>query len=281
MGPSVVLRAPAKLNLTLEVLNRREDGYHNLRSVMVPVSLFDEIEIGAPGAPLLDPQNLVAKALRALHIPPERQPVSLRKVIPSGAGMGGGSSDAAAILLAAMDGAFGDLGDPDYLSLARSLGSDVPFFLAQTAALVEGTGERVTAIGSVPNWYATICKPPVAISTAVAYASLDSGRLQSRPRNSSPSLKMSEALQRADFAEVNDLLENDFQKPAAAQHVEIGIALKALEEWSKRRAMLAGSGSCVFTLWPEAPPKDGLELRPGFERFDVCFVSSSHWRSER
>jgi 4-diphosphocytidyl-2-C-methyl-D-erythritol kinase len=281
MGPSVVLRAPAKLNLTLEVLNRREDGYHNLRSVMVPVSLFDEIELGTAEAAELDPQNLVAKALQIVGVPAARARVHLRKRIPAGAGMGGGSSDAAAILLAAMDGAFGNLGDLDYVALARSLGSDVPFFLSQTAALVEATGERVTALGSVPAWHATICKPPVAVSTALAYASLDVRRAKSRPRNASVSLQMGEALQRADFQKVGDLLENDFQKPVAARHPEIGVAIKALRKWSGHPVILTGSGSCVFTLWADKPPSGGLQLPAGFERFDVCFVSSPRWRTER
>ncbi|MBC5815996.1 MAG: 4-(cytidine 5'-diphospho)-2-C-methyl-D-erythritol kinase [Candidatus Eremiobacteraeota bacterium] len=280
MGPSVILRAPAKLNLTLEILNRRDDGYHNLRSVMVPVSLFDEIELGGTDSAELDAENLVSKALRALGVPAGQQRAALRKAIPVGAGLGGGSSDAAAILLAAMDGAFGSLGDRDFLALARGLGSDVPFFLTGTAALVEGTGERVTALGSVPPWQATIVKPPLHISTALAYAALDARTLESRPRNTSPTLQMGEALQRGDFEAVGTLLGNDFQAPVAAQHREIGVALDALRKWSSAPAILTGSGSCVFTLWKEKPPKAELELPAGFERFDVSFISSPRWRSE-
>jgi len=280
MGPSVILRAPAKLNLTLEVLNRRDDGCHNLRSVIVPVSLFDEIELGGPDPAELDAEDLVSRALRALGIAAAQQHVSLRKRIPVGAGLGGGSSDAAAILLAAMGGTFGSLGDRDYLALARGLGSDVPFFLAGTAALVEGTGERVTALGSVPPWQATIIKPPVHVSTAHAYASLDTHTLSSRPRNTSPTLQMGAALQRGDFETVVSLLGNDFQAPVAAQHAEIGVAVDALRKWSGAPAILTGSGSCVFTLWKEKPSATSLELPAGFERFDVSFIASPHWRGE-
>ncbi|MFN2528854.1 MAG: 4-(cytidine 5'-diphospho)-2-C-methyl-D-erythritol kinase [Candidatus Baltobacteraceae bacterium] len=278
MGPSVILRAPAKLNLTLEVLNRRDDGYHNLRSIMVPVTLFDEIELGGPDPVELDAENLVNKALRALGITVAQQRATLRKMIPIGAGLGGGSSDAAAILFAAMGGAFGCPGNRDYLALARELGSDVPFFLTGTAALVEGSGERVTALGSVPPWQATILKPPVHVSTALAYASLDAHTLGSRPRNTSPTLQMGEALQRGDFETVVSLLGNDFQAPVAAQHAEIGVAIHALHKWSGAPAILTGSGSCVFTLWKEKPPASGLELPAGFERFDVSFISSPQWR---
>ncbi|MDQ6929575.1 MAG: 4-(cytidine 5'-diphospho)-2-C-methyl-D-erythritol kinase [Candidatus Eremiobacteraeota bacterium] len=278
MGPSVVLRAPAKLNLTLEVLGQRDDGYHNLRSVMVPVSLYDEITIGGEGEPGIDPQNLVHKSLRALQLPGSMPAVALHKNIPMGAGLGGGSSDAATILLAAMDGAFGPLESKDYVQIARSLGSDVPFFLTGTACIVEGTGERVTALGGVPPWHATIVRPPVHVSTASAYAALDLRPGPARPRNTSVTLALGEALQRAEFSHVVDLLQNDFQDRIAAQYPQVATAAAALKAWSGSRPLLTGSGSCVFTLWSDGPPAAGLELPAGYERYDVTFVNSSHWR---
>ena len=127
MKASKTLRAPAKLNLTLEVLQRREDGLHALRSVMVPVTLSDEIVVSpsdAPefscDAPELMQDNLVERAMRVAGV--RGYHVELHKRIPTGAGMGGGSSDAAAILLAAQRGIFGEPPDLDYVAAARSLG---------------------------------------------------------------------------------------------------------------------------------------------------------------
>ncbi|MDP9017089.1 MAG: hypothetical protein M3N19_02055 [Candidatus Eremiobacteraeota bacterium] len=268
-------------------MNRRADGLHNLRSVMVPIALYDEIEIrDGDGAyhfecslPELQSGNLVSKALRALGLLKPNLHVALRKQIPVGAGMGGGSSDAAAILLAAMNGELGSHEQTSYLHLARSLGSDVPFFLTQTAAIVEGTGERVTALGSIPPWHATIVRPPVTMATEQAYALLDVRSTESRARNSSVSLQLGEALQRAAFDEVTSLLSNDFQAVMVRKHPEIELARTLLQAWSGSPAILTGSGSCVFTLWNGLPPQNPLQLPPGFERFDAAFVQSAPWRS--
>src|SRR5580704_17703086 len=134
----LTLRAPAKLNLTLEVLARRSDGFHGVRSVMVPLELSDELTIEPSGhfefvcdrSELADDRNLAVAALRALgELPAIR--VELRKRIPVQAGLGGGSSDAAAVLFAAMSGALGPQPERDWLRVARTLGSDVPFFLVR------------------------------------------------------------------------------------------------------------------------------------------------------
>lgn len=281
----MILRAPAKLNLTLEVLSKRDDGYHSLRSVMVPVALYDELEVTLDSPrwhfessdPQLSQDNLVERAVHAGGVPAEGLHVSLRKRIPVGAGLGGGSSDAAAILAAAGDGRLGPVPHKDYLSVARSLGSDVPFFLCGTAAIVEGTGERITALGSIPAWGATIVKPPISVSTGAAYALLDRAPRASRPRNTSVTLRCAEALQRADFDGVTALLQNDFESVIACAHPEVAHALELLRNWSHGPAILTGSGSCVFTLWDERPDKP-LALPAGFERYDAPFCTAEGWR---
>ncbi|MHB8146780.1 MAG: 4-(cytidine 5'-diphospho)-2-C-methyl-D-erythritol kinase, partial [Vulcanimicrobiaceae bacterium] len=196
-----VVNAPAKINLTLEVLSRRADGYHALRSLMVPLAFGDRLQIEPSersafscSDPALGGQdNLAARAMRALA-PAQPQALHLTKHIPTEAGLGGGSSDAAAVLLAAMDGALGTIAPLDYLAVARSLGSDVPFFLARTGALVEGTGERVTAVGTLPNWHVLVVKPPVTVSTADAYARLDRYPRPARARAGSVTLRALAAL---------------------------------------------------------------------------------------
>lgn len=281
--------APAKINLTLEVLARRDDGYHGIRSVMVPLALSDELAVEPATAfsfacdrgDLSDDRNLAVRALRALEIEP-RAALLLRKRIPSQAGLGGGSSDAAAVLRAAMDGAFGPAPPRDWIALARSLGSDVPFFLTGTGALVEGTGERVTAIGALPAWHALVIKPPTGMSTATAYAELDKRERSIRRRSESVSLRTVEALQRCDFTLVEALMQNDFQDVIARLVPEVRAALDALRAAGAGNALLAGSGSCVFTIAPDAESIAAVDRALGldatYRRFVTAFAATRAWR---
>lgn len=262
---------------------------------MVPLELADEIEIKAgerlafecDDGELGAETNLTLRALRAIEAAaatPLRLRVILRKRIPVQAGLGGGSSDAAAILLAAANGTFGKFPALDWLAIARSLGSDVPFFLAGTAALVEGTGERVTALGATPPWHVVIVKPSSTVSTSVAYAALDRRERTIRPRGESLSLKCAEALQRADFSAVMDLLHNDFEDVATSE-APIALAAAALGAAGASRPLLAGSGSCVFALAQDAAGAEAivsrLSLPPDFVVYSSAFAQSSAWRKER
>lgn len=285
------MQAPAKINLTLEVLARRDDGYHGIRSVMVPLVLSDELTAQAADAfafecdrhDLAGDANLAVAAMRAIfpQLPPVR--LRLRKHIPTQAGLGGGSSDAAAVLRMAMDGAFGTTPQSDWLRVARALGSDVPFFLAGTAALVEGTGERVTPAGALPPWHVLVVKPPIAISTADAYRAIDQRPRPQRPRDDSVSIAMIEALQRADIRSVESLMQNDFESVIAESAPEVGSTLAALRHAGASNALLAGSGSCVFTLSPDAGTvatiARSLELGDDYETFVTRFASAEQWRA--
>ncbi|HEY2474025.1 MAG TPA: 4-(cytidine 5'-diphospho)-2-C-methyl-D-erythritol kinase [Candidatus Cybelea sp.] len=284
------MKAPAKINLTLEVLGRRADGYHGLRSVMVPLDLADKLAFEPAAAfsfecdrtELADERNLALMAVRAAYdaLPPIR--LHLSKRIPLQAGLGGGSSDAAAVLRAAMAGALGAPPRRNWLAVARSLGSDVPFFLAGTAALVEGTGERVTPAGAIPAWHVLIVKPPVAVSTADAYRALDARERAQRPRSTSVSIAMLEALQRAEFSAVEALLQNDFHDPTVTRTPAIAAAIDALRAAGASNALLAGSGSCVFTLAQKSDTIERtaqrLELPQTFERFVTRFAATPEWR---
>ena len=287
MKAGVTLQAPAKLNLSLEVLGRVAGGLHGIRSVMVPVDLCDELEISMGGEglqflcddPALQNENLVERAYRILDVQAGAK-IELRKNIPVQAGLGGGSSDAAAILLAAQRGAFGSVPQIDYVQAAMELGSDVPFFLVETAALVESTGERVTALGKAPDWHAVIVKPPVSVSTRDAYARLDESERGSRPRNASVSLRLGEALQRGDFDRVIELQQNDFLD-AVSSTAEIAQALDMLREAGARKPMLSGSGSAVYSLARTTAERDKLAERiaavPEFEIFACAFRSGAAW----
>ncbi|HXP93451.1 MAG TPA: 4-(cytidine 5'-diphospho)-2-C-methyl-D-erythritol kinase [Candidatus Binatia bacterium] len=285
--------APGKINLTLEILERANDGFHRLRSVMAPIGVWDRITwtpskrfAFRSGDPALGSDNLVERALRAIGLGDAPLEVVLHKEIPVGGGLGGGSSDAAAILRAAMRGAFGEISRSDWIAVARALGSDVPFFLIDGPALVEGSGERLTALGAPPPWWVCLAVPAIAVDTGDAYKRLDAsrGRASERAaRAESSSVRLGEALQRHDFDATQALLCNDFEPVIAAAYPPVARALDALRAAGAPRPMLSGSGACVFALCETEPDARGLIGRlQGTERaLAVPFASSTAWIAAR
>jgi 4-diphosphocytidyl-2-C-methyl-D-erythritol kinase len=287
------LLAPAKINLTLEILSRRDDGYHTLRSVMLPLALYDRIELRAAeltaftsSDPELADGNLVSRALEIAGIATPYA-AKLEKVIPVGGGLGGGSSDAAAVLRAAMSGMLGRTAQTDWLAAARALGSDVPFFLCGTGALVEGTGERVTPIGALPPWWVIVARPLASVATAEAYRALDACRASdggwpSRPRSTSASLQAVDALQRGDFAALSAVLVNDFHDVVLSAYPEVARADAALRSAGAESVLLSGSGSCLFALFEGEDAAKACSARltaSAFERtFTVPFHHDVAWR---
>jgi 4-diphosphocytidyl-2-C-methyl-D-erythritol kinase len=289
----VIAIAPAKINLTLEILARRDDGYHALRSVMVPIGLGDELE-WAPSARFsfacepatLAQDNLVSRAFERVGLAHAPLAVTLRKRVPVGAGLGGGSSDAAAVLLQAMAGSFGVTGARDWVADARALGSDVPFFLAGAPALVEATGERVTALGAAPPWWAVLVVPPVHVDTGDAYARLAAQRVAapapSRPRSDSATIRCGEALQRRDFDAVVATMTNDFETLVAAAYPPVRATLDALRDAGAARPMLSGSGGACFALARDEDAArtlaSALRAPDGAAVHVVPFAETSAWR---
>jgi 4-diphosphocytidyl-2-C-methyl-D-erythritol kinase len=255
----VRLLAPAKLNLALHVGPRRSDGYHELDTLFQAIDLADELEVRAAGTgieltvegedagPAAD--NLVVRAARAFFAVADMDRATgvrarLVKRIPVGAGLGGGSSDAAA-MLRALDRIFPDRLDPLGLAeLAAAIGSDVPFFLGDsTLARGLGRGERLELITPLPRAPGLVVMPDAHILTADAYAALDRSRegdgAMSRPRWKVPKR----------WEDVAAAAANDFQEVIAAQVPEVARALAALVESAPRFALLSGSGAAVFALY--------------------------------
>jgi len=175
--------APAKVNLTLKVLGKREDGFHALESLMVPLDLADtstferaddyNLLCDTPGVPL-DESNLVTKAVRIFQQrtgKPCGWKVTLEKKVPHGAGLGGGSSDAATALLALNELEDAGLGNDALAEMSATIGSDIPFFIYQQACLIEGRGERVTPV-DIPELKGVkilLLKPRFGVDTPEAY----------------------------------------------------------------------------------------------------------------
>ncbi|MBF0191120.1 MAG: 4-(cytidine 5'-diphospho)-2-C-methyl-D-erythritol kinase [Magnetococcales bacterium] len=252
--------APAKVNLALRVVGRREDGYHRLESLMVFFPLYDQLEITpvAGGALELDCQpavtgspeeNLVLRAARLLARATgvgHGARIKLLKRIPDGAGLGGGSSDAALTLLA-LNRLWGlNLGLETLIELGVSLGADIPFFLGGRSALVEGVGERLTPCPHPLSGAMVLLFPGQGVATRQVFQAL-SGRHPHRERP----LGMPGA-----DANLADWLENDLEIPAMELLPQIAQARAALLEAGAGAALMTGSGSTVFGLFPDAKGAD-------------------------
>ena len=254
MASAVSFLAPAKLNLSLQVFGKRPDGYHNIRSVMVPVSLYDEVtveeasagisvECDAPGVPT-DAANSCHKAA-ALFLAwagtPAGVRIRIRKAIPPESGLGGGSSDAAAALkgLIALTGKHPP---PEaLLAMAVRVGADVPFFLPGGAALVEGIGERLTPLPWNVPFHAVIVRPAFGLSTREGYARLGREPGDLPPRGNVPSFQT--------FRDVAAVVRNDFEEAWGPSHPEIAAIRRELVSAGAAAAGLSGSGSAVFGLF--------------------------------
>lgn len=261
-GETIRLLAPAKVNLRLKILAREETGYHQLETLFCALTLADRlelsrggtgIELAVAGAELGPPEgNLVYRAATAFFAAARIAPavrIRLEKVIPAGAGLGGGSSDAAAALRA-LNELFGDpLELSELLRIGARLGSDVPFFLCGSPlALAWGRGERLLPLPALPSLPALIVAPPFAISTAEAYGELARARAACPPELDAGALEL-RAL--SSWQGVIPLAENDFEPPTYARYPELERLKGVLQGGEATLALLSGSGSALFALFPD------------------------------
>lgn len=268
------LPAVAKVNLSLRVLGRRSDGFHEIRTVFQAVDFADEVRVERVGEGVsltlegadLGPEheNLAYRAAAGfLEASGEREGVhiTLVKHIPAGAGLGGGSSDAAAVLrcLAASSPTL----PPERVAqLGAALGSDVPFFLGSSPlARAEGRGEMLTALPALPAAHVVLALPPVHVSTAAAYQALGRGPLvPSAPRGGS-AVGAGDDEPPGSWEQVAETLHNDFEAEIAARHVPIARALGALRAAGARGALLSGSGAASFGLFVTAEEAARVAMR--------------------
>ena len=252
--------AYAKVNLVLNITGKRPDGYHNLDSVFQRISLHDRLTLektdggsfellcSLPGLPMED--NIVTKAYRLLR---ERFPemgglrVTLEKNIPSQAGMGGGSADCAAFLLACRALYDLPLSDGELVRLGAGLGADVPACLYAGATLAHGIGDEITPISSRLPLHLVVIKPPLAFSTPAMYRRLDQTvDFSCQPMNSP---EMVQAMENGDFPAAAQKLYNVFE--LAAEGEEIAAVRQELVQAGASAALMSGSGSAVFGLFPD------------------------------
>ncbi len=246
-------RAPAKLNLGLEILRRREDGYHEIETVFLPLRLADRLELrraragsgirlAITGAELpADRANLVWRAAElacaGLDAPADLE-ISLEKRVPISAGLGGGSSDAAATLLALETLLDRSLGDEARRRMALELGADVPFILDPKPALGRGVGERLETLLDVPEMHWLLVAFPFPISTAQAYADAACELTLPRDPTSIGALLGASGLLASP--------RNDLEASAVRRHPEIRAARRALESVGALATGMTGSGPTVY-----------------------------------
>ncbi len=260
----MILRANCKINLGLDILRRRADGYHDLETVMFPVrGLFDEVEVvrtGTTGAEFLTEglavdcpaeENICLKAFRLMHDRYGVDGVRIRLVkrVPFGAGLGGGSSDATAVVVA-LDRLFElGLSEEELIARAAELGSDTAFFVRNTPQLCTGRGEVMTPFAlDLKGMTLVVVKPDEGVSTREAYAGV-------RPRV--PAVPLAERLRRP-VAEWQGTVTNDFEESVFPAHPAIRAVKKQLLDAGALYASMSGSGSAVFGLF--AGHEKGEEL---------------------
>jgi 4-diphosphocytidyl-2-C-methyl-D-erythritol kinase len=271
---AVLLPAHAKLNLFLRVLAREADGYHGLETVFCLVDLADElraerregrgvtIEVqGADVGPSAD--NLAVRGAAAvLAATGDRLAVhlTLTKRIPVRAGLGGGSSDAAAALLAVNRLAGDAIPRHELLQFAAKLGSDVPFFVAGAPlALAWGHGDRLIRLPALPSAPALLLTPPVSISTAEAYAWVDEAR-QTAGRRGAVALDLA-AL--STWGDIGRMAGNDFESAVFGRHPPIRAAFEALAGTRPLVCRMTGSGSALFAVYRSARDREDARMMLG------------------
>lgn len=256
----IIVECRAKINLTLDILDRRPDGFHNLESVVQSIALSDtlricrtsekaiELLVNRPDIPT-GPSNTVYKAVSLfmeLSQVESGVSVSIEKRIPHQAGLGGGSSDAAGTLIG-LNKLFDNPLDMTQLShLAAQIGSDVPYFLTGGTAVMTGRGEVVRKLPDAPKLDLLIVKPDVGVPTPWAYARLAE---TTRTRSNDATIAVIDSISRGDRDSLIKRLSNDFQVIVEREFAEIAEIKQAMLTYGAETAVLCGSGAAVFGVF--------------------------------
>ena len=262
----ISLKAPAKINLYLKVLGKRDDGYHEIESLMQAIDIYDQITLGRsdviemtcddPALPV-DESNLAFKAALVMqerfYFPGVK--IDLQKRIPWGSGLGGGSSDAA-FVLRGLSRLYGlSPSADDMLRMAMEIGSDVPFFLSSGQALVTGRGEKIRSIFLPRNYDIVVIVPPVTSSTAEAYAG---ARISlTKP---GPLVLLEKRINVSRFNRLVESFSNDLEEAVLRKSPEFAELKRVLSEAGAFLSSMTGSGSAFFGIFPHG---GGEDLDPG------------------
>ena len=278
------VKAYAKVNLALDVLGKRDDGYHNVKMVMQNIGLFDDLTYiydeektdNADGFTIgittdndnipTDERNLIYKAIKYIfekYNIKGSMSVVLKKNIPVEAGMAGGSTDCAASIKAVNELCELGLNIQDMMDIGVKLGADVPYCILAKTAISEGIGEVLTEIKSLPDCHILVAKPPVSVSTGMVYNNLKCDELISHPDVDG----MVEALREGNLQDVADKMENVLETVTVKLHPEISDIKKIMISMGALNAIMSGSGPTVFGLYndeEEAKAAKAYILKKGY-----------------
>ena len=283
MAETINIKAPAKINLILDVVGKRPDGYHTLKSIMQSVSIYDKLEFSFcdEGKEITlicddtdfpkDHTNLIFKACTAFYefskVSPRGLKVVVEKNIPSMAGMAGGSSDCAATLIALNQLYETDYSTETLCDIGEKLGADVPFCLTGGTVLCEGIGEILTPLPALTDCFILIAKPDVSISTPECYQKFDA--IIEPPKSDFD--EMIAALVVSDLNTISDNLFNALE--LATNLDEVTIIKNIMIENNAMGSIMTGSGSAVFGLFEnKKDAKDCLKLFDEYENYFTTIV---------
>lgn len=255
------LRALAKINLGLDILRKREDGYHEVRMIMQTIQIYDVLKmkkVKKPGISLSvnypyipsDERNLVYKAAKLLMDEfqvKEGVDICLEKFIPVAAGMAGGSSDAAAAMVGINQLFKLGLSERELMDRAVNIGADVPYCIMRGTALAEGIGEKLTRIAQIPDCFVLIGKPGISVSTKMAYESLQLDKISSHPDIDG----MIRDIENGDLLTMTEKMGNVFELGIIEKYPVIGEIKDLMEDNGALKAMMSGSGPTVFGIFDD------------------------------
>lgn len=286
---NIYKKARAKINLTLEILNKREDNYHNLKSVFQKINLYDEIYIykikedkfilktNTPNLKVED--NIIYKAYIALKEKCKNITgikVILKKNIPMQAGMAGGSTDCASFILAMNKLFHLNLNKKEIEEISKSLGADVVPCLYNRAVLAEGIGEIITKINTNFKYYIVIIKPTISCNTKEMFKKIDEEEVKFNKENTA---KMIHSLENNDIDELSNNLYNSFEK--VIKEKEIEDIKTQLRNNNAIGTLLTGSGSCVYGIFRnrEMAKRAYKKMKNQYETY-IC-TSYNSWKEEK
>ncbi|PKM94825.1 MAG: 4-(cytidine 5'-diphospho)-2-C-methyl-D-erythritol kinase [Firmicutes bacterium HGW-Firmicutes-1] len=257
------MKARAKINISLDVIRKREDGYHDLSMIMQTINLYDKVNIklGAKKASPItiktnlsflptDDKNLVYKVIEYMKTVYELKEnifVDLYKVIPIAAGLAGGSADAAATIKA-MNLLFGlELKVEEMIAIGKQFGADIPYCLVEGTVLAEGIGDEMTYLQPFPECIVVIAKPNISVSTAFVYGNLKLDQVKKRPNNP----LLIEAINKGDFGIISKNLCNVLEEVTIPEYPVIEQIKDSMLLHGASGALMSGSGSAVFGLFED------------------------------
>ncbi len=268
------VKAPAKINLWLQVVNRRSDGYHDLWSLMLPVSVFDELELqisegygieitcNDPAIPT-DSSNLIWKAIKTYEKATEpinyKLSIQLKKNIPVGAGLGGGSSNAGYMLMGLNQCFQNSVPSDKLFEIAKMVGADVPFFLYSQPSLAEGIGDILKPVDNFPSYFLVLIKPPVTLSTKEIYQSL-------------------ELTKKRRFISINEVLKDCWSLDGVVVNDLEAVAVKKCNQIADIKDWLNGMGAVVAGMSGSGPTVFGI-FKSIAEAEEVAKKARNRWEN--